>query len=56
MYFFLTRVVKQILNGNVQLDWTDPFNQMAYDLAKSPNRPRFLGFSHISLQVWDKKG
>jgi hypothetical protein len=38
----------------VQLDWNDPFNKMAFDLSRSPNAPKFRGFSHISLQVWEK--
>ncbi len=56
MYFFLTRVVKQIIHGNVLLDWNDPFNKMAFDLSRSPHSPKFRGYSHISLQVWQKKG
>lgn len=55
MYFFLTRVVKQIIHGDVQLDWNDPFNKMAFELARSQFAPKFQGFSHISLQVWVKK-
>jgi len=54
VYFFLTRVVKQIINGDVPLGWDDPFNKMAFDLARSSHSPRFKGFSHISLQVWKK--
>ncbi len=54
LYFFLTRVVKQIINGAVQLDWNDAFNKMAFDLSRSKNAPKFGGFSHISLQVWQK--
>ncbi len=55
MYFFLTRVVKQITHGDVPLGWDDPFNKMAYELARSPHAPRFKGYSHISLQVWVKR-
>jgi SAM-dependent methyltransferase len=55
MYFFLTRVVKQIINGDVELDWNDPFNKMAFELARSSHSPKFRGFSHISLQVWQKR-
>ena len=55
LYFFLTRVIKQIINGAVQLDWNDPFNKMAFDLSRSANAPKFRGFSHISLQVWQKQ-
>ena len=55
MYFFLTRVVKQLINGDVALGWDDPFNKMAFELARSPHSPRFKGYSHISLQVWVKR-
>jgi SAM-dependent methyltransferase len=55
MYFFLTRVVKQLINGDVALGWDDPFNKMAFDLARSPHSPKFKGYSHISLQVWVKR-
>lgn len=55
MYFFLTRVVKQIINGDVALGWDDPFNKMAFELARSAHSPHFKGYSHISLQVWVKR-
>jgi SAM-dependent methyltransferase len=55
MYIFLTRVVKQILAGDTLLDWNDPFNKMAFDLSRSPHSPQFKGYSHISLQVWQKQ-
>jgi len=55
-YFFLTRVVNQALSGNVPLDWDRPFNKIAFDISRSGLGPQFRGWSHITLQVWKKKG
>jgi SAM-dependent methyltransferase len=55
-YFFLTRVVNQALSGNVPLDWDRPFNKVAFDISQSGLGPQFRGWSHITLQVWKKKG
>ncbi len=54
-YFFLTRVVNQALNGPGPIDWDRPFNKIAFDIARSGLGPQMKGFSHISLEVWEKR-
>ncbi len=54
-YFYLTRVVNQALAGNVPLDWDRPFNRIAFEISRSGLAPDIKGFSHITLQVWQKR-